>query len=770
MKLSIILCAILAMLVPAILGAVLPPLPTCYDTYEEITAKLFAFEQSHPDIAKVYLIGHSQEDNVPIYAMKISDNVELDEDEPAILFVGQVHAEEVLGVQITLSNIAEILNGRYQMPYAQWINQFDMWFVPTANPEGHNVVTSNMDVSYRKNKRDNNLNGFFDFIASDMGDDIDGVDFNRNFHYNWVHGDTLLQPGGGEVYDYYRGPYPLSESENVAIKNLCDQKKFVYSICWHSSRTGNFSERVYYSFNWKDVRPSPDLNFAAGIAQGVGSRIIKENGTGPYEVYPNTSRRGAFHDWMYQQYGTFQLLIECGTFNLQPDSLLMVNTIERCSVGVRWLLNRLMMFSPDVASSSMLTGRVTDAISNEPLEAEILIQQHHAPWFHPRTTQPSTGRYYRPLAPGLYTVEAKKKGYFDTIHTGVLVHNGNWTTRHITMNPKPAAVLSGSVRSGDLPISARLIIGSYQPDTLYVNGDFVYNGFAGEYPIQIYADNYYPYIGTINLVEGQNQLSYSLSPQTVLFEERWENGTAAWTIEGNWVLQNELSASGFAITDSWGGRGLYPMNCDVWIQTAAPISIPAGTQPYLIFSSHLYTEWDFDPCRVQISTDGNEWSTVWIKSGLWDYWRTEFVSLNDYAGQSIYLRFRLTDSSIDIQLTDPGWTIDNIKIVTGTSVHNEDELNPMLPVSALYPNFPNPFNPETNLSFSIAKNSLVNLKIYNLKGQLVRNLLHGDMPAGSHKVVWNGTDDSGKPVGSGVYLYRLETEGFQRSMKMVLMK
>ena len=133
-----------------------------------------------------------------------------------------------------------------------------------------------MDVTYRKNKRDNNLNGLFDYIASDMGDDIDGVDFNRNFHYNWVHGDTLLQPGGDEVYDYYRGPYPLSESENVAIKNLADQKKFVYSICWHSSRTGNFSEKLYYSFNWKEVRPSPDLNFVASIANGVGSRIIKE--------------------------------------------------------------------------------------------------------------------------------------------------------------------------------------------------------------------------------------------------------------------------------------------------------------------------------------------------------------------------------------------------------------------------------------------------------------------------------------------------------------
>jgi hypothetical protein len=54
-----------------------------------------------------------------------------------------------------------------------------LWFIPTLNPEGHNVVTANLDVSYRKNKRDNNNNGIFDFNPV-TGGDIDGVDINRN--------------------------------------------------------------------------------------------------------------------------------------------------------------------------------------------------------------------------------------------------------------------------------------------------------------------------------------------------------------------------------------------------------------------------------------------------------------------------------------------------------------------------------------------------------------------------------------------------------------
>ncbi|MDD4310816.1 MAG: M14 family zinc carboxypeptidase, partial [Candidatus Cloacimonetes bacterium] len=548
MKHIIMLLIAVALLLPVVAEA---QLPTCYYTYEQISALLATYQQNHPDIAKVYTIGYSELDNLPIYAMKISDNVNLDEDEPALLFVGQVHAEEVLGVQITMSNIEELIALPSTSP---WISQLELWFVPTLNPEGHNVVTSNMDISYRKNKRDNNFNNIFDYNPI-TGYDIDGVDINRNFTFNWAHGDSLLQPGGLEVWDYYRGPAPMSESETRALKQLCDQKKFIYSICWHSSRTGNFAEKVYYPFNWKEIRPSPDLSLAASIGNGVGSQIIKESGTGSYEVYPNLSRKGAFHDWMYQQYGTIALLVECGTRFIQPDSLLMQNTVQRCSNGVKWLLNRALTFSTAVPTSSMLVGKVVDAETNNPLEAEVIVLQHNAPWFEPRRTNPITGRYFRPLLSGGsggtgYSVTARKKGYYDTVATGVTLQNSYWTTLNLTMQPIPAASLNAIVRTGSQPISARVIIGDVYPDTLQVVGNFVHNGYAGTYPIQIYAEGYFPYLGTITLEEGHNYTEYNLSSATTVFSENWENGLTNWQIEGPWVVQNELSASGFAITDS----------------------------------------------------------------------------------------------------------------------------------------------------------------------------------------------------------------------------
>jgi len=758
-----------------------PPLPECYHSYAEITDLLFNLEDTYPDIAKVHLIGYSQQENLPIYAMQISADVEGQWERPALLFVGQVHAEEVLGVEITLSNIQKILEYRDQFPYSMYISQLDSWWIPTLNPEGHNVVTSNIDVAYRKNKRDNNNNGIFDFLDIEAGGDIDGVDINRNFDFNWVHGDTLYQPpttASPEAHDYYRGPSPMSESEIQAIKNLADQKNFVYSICWHSSRSGNFAEKVYYSFNWKDVRPSPDLAFAQSIAQGVANQIMTDTGN-PYEYYPNASRRGAFHDWMYKQYGTIQLLIEVGTLDLQPSEPGMLSIVQRASNGVWWLMNRALMYSTAVPSNSLLTGHTIDSSNSEPIQAEIIIQERHAPWFVPRLSNAQTGRFFKPLPMGGYTVIARKKGYWDKVLPNTTVLNNSWTTINIPMDRKADAVMSGTVNTNGTGIPARIIIKDIQPDTLWVNGDYIYHGYEGEYEVEITADGYYPYLGTINLHAGTNHHYFNLSPVDVLFEEDWEENTAQWELVGEnnpddgisiWARVEGLSNSGYAITDSWGKRGNYLQNSNVWIKTVEPIFIPSNGSPLLTFESHLYTEWTHDPARVEASPDGETWTQLWIKSGRYDWWQNEYVNLEDYSGQHIYLRFRLQDSSTADELTDPGWTLDNIRIVTGSATANVDATDTPVVSAMLHQNFPNPFNPETTIAYDLASASAVSIEIYNIKGQLVRSYQPGSQPAGKHQIVFDGLDRNGNAVASGVYFYRLKTADKQLQRKMILMK
>lgn len=85
-------------------------------------------------------------------------------------------------------------------------------------------------------------------------------------------------------------------------------------------------------------------------------------------------------------------------------------------------------------------------------------------------------------------------------------------------------------------------------------------------------------------------------------------------------------------------------------------------------------------------------------------------------------------------------------------------------------NFPNPFNPETVIPFSLATTQTVRLELFNLLGQLVSVPVDGVLPAGSHELVWNATNQSGAEVASGVYFYRLTTEQGTSSKKMLLVR
>ncbi len=100
-----------------------------------------------------------------------------------------------------------------------------------------------------------------------------------------------------------------------------------------------------------------------------------------------------------------------------------------------------------------------------------------------------------------------------------------------------------------------------------------------------------------------------------------------------------------------------------------------------------------------------------------------------------------------------------------------DKLSRLIPDSyALRQNFPNPFNPNTIIQYSLPKQSHVNIVIYNILGQKVAALVDKAQPAGQYQVVWNSKNSQGKTVASGVYLYRIEAGDFTVSKKMLLLK
>ncbi|MDZ4181999.1 MAG: FlgD immunoglobulin-like domain containing protein, partial [Candidatus Cloacimonadaceae bacterium] len=124
-------------------------------------------------------------------------------------------------------------------------------------------------------------------------------------------------------------------------------------------------------------------------------------------------------------------------------------------------------------------------------------------------------------------------------------------------------------------------------------------------------------------------------------------------------------------------------------------------------------------------------------------------------------------------LYDPDEFLSSIRArrISSFPVDNSDDLNPPAQLASLMQNYPNPFNPITTISFELAEAQKASLRIYNLKGQVVSTLLSdGNLPAGAHSLIWDGKDEQGRSVASGIYLYRLSTPKLQITKKMVLAK
>ena len=98
------------------------------------------------------------------------------------------------------------------------------------------------------------------------------------------------------------------------------------------------------------------------------------------------------------------------------------------------------------------------------------------------------------------------------------------------------------------------------------------------------------------------------------------------------------------------------------------------------------------------------------------------------------------------------------------------EPNPTPFVNRLEQNYPNPFNPTTTISFDLAVDSIVSIEIFNIRGQKIRQLTNDFFEIGHHQVIWNGTDNFGNAVSSGMYFYRMTTDEFSAVKRMVLMK
>jgi len=181
---------------------------------------------------------------------------------------------------------------------------------------------------------------------------------------------------------------------------------------------------------------------------------------------------------------------------------------------------------------------------------------------------------------------------------------------------------------------------------------------------------------------------------------------------------------------------------------------------------------DQDYWVVDITNDGGQtWSSVENTNQSDTTWQQVTIDVFDHFAQpdQVQLRFVASDegggSLVEAMVDD--FTL----VGVFDTILSADDTTPGLELSFdLAQNHPNPFNPQTKVSFTLERAGLASLQVFDTRGRLVRTLVHEGLAAGQHEVDWRGDDQLGRPVASGVYFYRLESGDQRASRRMLLVK
>ena len=742
-----------------------------YHTLDEINDLLDSLDliEDYDDIYHLETIGYSSHENLPIKAVKISDNASTKEDEGRVLFLGQCHAEEILGVETVIELIKYLLDP--PASDAQHVNilrqNLEIWIIPTHNPEGLNVVHTGLDVSYRKNKTDFSStgpypNGVFDYDPA-IGNDIDGVDLNRNYDFNWALGDTFLEPDASDYaahYDYYRGMEPWSESEIVAIRDLAIENDFLFSIAWHSSRSGRLSEKVFTSWNWEGAKFPPDTQEMIIIGDEIASRIVKEDGVENYESVYSGSRNGKAHDWFYSATGCFQYLIECGTANLQPDSSALIeDTIDRLMPAQIYLLDRAIGYNED---AGQITGIVRDGAGNVLEDVEVIVEERHSDVLQSRKTD-EFGRFRRILNPNTYNFRFRKFGYEETTIQAIANNSVVYET-YILMTPKIMHEISFVLNDLWSDVRVKYDNGIFSGE---LDANLAFELPAGEWDLTIYVmDEGYdvmPWTRTIDVNSDTQILPIfpDLSPLelSIIDSSWWESISGSWVFNEGALLTN--SSFLYSNSDSLA---------ELWTLASSWLDVNGANRIVLELNHQYEMEWDHDSIQVSLlDSDGEIVRKVWNDQN-WNEMTKDFVWANDTSGfDSIKVQLSF---GRDQNVAYRGWQIESMNLFHGyeqdLSIQSGDGFN-FIQLGTASSAYPNPSTGMISVDLELWREPL-DITVYNLLGQEVyRENLAGMSP---QRHIWRFDlqNRKGIPLSSGVYFIRIAGQRKEFIRKCVFLR
>ena len=269
-------------------------------TWEELNQRFLQLRDLYPHIiSEKLVIGQSVEGN-DIWAFKLSNNPEQDEDEPEVLYTGLTHAREPLSMMNLFYSVQKLCEG-YETgndPEASYlIRNREMWFIPVINPDGY-IYNESIEPygggMHRKNRKD---------TGCGSGTER-GVDLNRNYSYNWGSDDTGSSPDS--CYATYRGEEAFSEPETQVVRDFIEQREFVNVLHYHS-----YGNMYIHPYGDASVPDEPDLTIYRELAKDMALHNNFNIGTG-YEMVGYTVNGDAV-DWSYGEKNIFSYTPEIGS-------------------------------------------------------------------------------------------------------------------------------------------------------------------------------------------------------------------------------------------------------------------------------------------------------------------------------------------------------------------------------------------------------------------------------------------------------------------------
>lgn len=672
-----------------------------YYTFTEVVQKLDSMRLQYPTLITAKQNRGTTEEGRTIWSVKISDNADVNES----------------GTEPAIYFDA-LHHAREPQAMAGTV-YFMYWLLDNynTNPEAKYLVDNreiyfvpvvNPDGYVRNQTTNPNGGGSWRKNRKNNGNGCFGVDLNRNYNYGWgFNSGSSSDP----CSDTYRGPSAGSEPETQAIKNLVTaiQPKISFSV---HSEAGRYLNP--YGYN---------------------------DSTVAYEIYSDFS--GDFASENNFTYGTVIEMLDYYSSGTTRDWL--------HSIGCY-------AWTPEVGGGSFW-----------PSQAQII----------PAANEMLPSYKYLAWVGGAY---AKFQNY-------TITGNG-YVERNDTLR------LNIGIRNKGLSLPANSVtvsVSTSYPNITAVNSSHNYGSINprqvkyNSVPITFRLTNSAAYMDEIKLIVSTKQENVETSLDTIsvivgrgniLMSDNSESGTSRWTKSGNQTQWDTTFVSYWSESHSFADSryGNSKNSTNNYFTLNDTINLIGAVNPRVEFMAKWATETSFDYTRIQVSTNfGSTWTNLAGRytatvSGQPSYhgvqpWIYERISLNPYIGQRVKLRFNyVTDGGVP----GDGFYFDNFRVVNYTDgpgvgiSQNGSEI----PLSyALYQNFPNPFNPATKINFNLPRSAFVSIKLFDILGREVKNLVNSNMDAGKYTIDLNASELAG-----GVYFYRIETSEFSDTKKLMLIK